>query len=374
MVIGSTGGTVGKKLNSDAQALSRLQGASRYTNARVGRIARKVARWTLIGLVVTIVAFIAVAIPYVLRINSELQNEERITEEVREALTISEDREPDDPFYMLLMGIDRDEGRTDSAEYGADDSNYRSDSIMLVRVDPKALTVTLVSIHRDTWLELDDYGMQKINAAFSYGGPAYMIETVEKLAGVDISHYAEVDMDGLAAIVNQLGGVTVNLGVDVYDPYYTGLDLKAGEQTLNGWTAALLCRARHAYDSYGDGDVYRAANQRAVISAIVKKILKSNPVTIASTVATLATYVNTDLDVATIVDLALQFRKLDVDNNIWSVMCPTAGYYDEELGIWYEELQEEEWDAIMKRVRAGQNPKTADTVDQTEGIAATSAE
>ena len=362
-----------KKLNSDAQALSRLQGASRYTNARIGRTARTVARVTFISLLAALAVVAAIAIPYILHINSQLQNEERITDEVRDAL-ITESSEPGDPFYMLLMGIDRDEDRMSGTEYGADDSNYRSDSIMLVRVDPKALTVTLVSIHRDTWLQLGDYGMQKINAAFSYGGPAYMIETVEQLAGVDISHYAEVDMDGLAAIVNQLGGVTVNLGVDVYDPYYTGLDLKAGEQTLNGWTAALLCRARHAYDSYGDGDVYRAANQRAVISAIIKKILKSDPITMATTVSTLSTYVNTDMDVATIVDLALQFRKLDVDNNVWSIMCPTAGYYDEALGVWYEELQTEEWNAIMDRVRAGQNPKTEDMYDQTSGIAATSAE
>ena len=369
-----TGGIVAKRLNSDAQALSRLQGASRYTNARIGRTARSIARGTFIGLLVALAVVAAIAIPYILRINSQLQNEERIDDDLREALTLTDAREPDDPFYMLLMGIDRDTDRMDDTAYGADDSNYRSDSIMLVRVDPKALTVTLVSIHRDTWLQLGDYGMQKINAAFSYGGPAYMVETVEQLAGVEISHYAEVDMDGFAAIVNQLGGITVNLGVDVYDPYYTGLDLKAGEQELNGWTAALLCRARHAYDSYGDGDVYRAANQRAVISAIVKKILKSDPITMATTVGTLATYVNTDMDVATIVDLALQFRKLDVDNNVWSIMCPTAGYYDQALGVWYEELQTEEWNAIMDRVRAGQNPKTEDTYDQTSGIAASSAE
>ena len=333
-----------------------------------------VARVTLIGLLVTIAAFAAFAIPYVIRVNSNLHDEERITEDLREALTINEEREPGDPFYMLLMGIDRDEGRTESTEYGADDSNYRSDSIMLVRVDPKTPSVSLVSIHRDTWVELGDYGMQKINAAFTFGGPAYMVEEVEKLAGVEISHYAEVDMDGFAAIVNQLGGITVNLGVDVYDPYYTGLDLKAGEQELNGWTAALLCRARHAYDSYGDGDVYRAANQRAVISAIVKKILKSNPVTMASTVETLSHYVNTDMDVTEIIDLALQFRKLDVDNYVWSGMCPTAGYYDESLGVWYEELQEEEWDEMMERVKAGLPPLADDAEDQTAGIAATSAE
>ena len=362
------------RLNSDANELSRLQGSARYTNARYGRTARAVARVTLLGLLVAVVAFVAFAIPYVIRVNSNLQNEERITEELREALTLTEEREPDDPFYMLLMGIDRDEGRTESAEYGADDSNYRSDSIMLVRVDPKTPSVTLVSIHRDTWVELGEYGMQKINAAFTFGGPAYMVETVEKLAGVEISHYAEVDMDGFASIVNQLGGITVNLGVDVYDPYYTGLDLKAGEQEINGYTAALLCRARHAYDSYGDGDVYRAANQRAVISAIVKKILKSDPVTMASTVETLSHYVNTDFDVATILDLASQFRKLDVDNNVWSGMCPTAGYYDESLGVWYEELQVDAWNEMMERVKAGLPPLAEGEEDQTAGIAASSAE
>lgn len=362
------------RLSSDAEALSRLKGSARYTNARHGRTARTVARATLIGLLVAVVVIVAVAVPYVIRVNSNLHDEERINDDLREALTLTESREPDDPFYMLLMGIDRDTERTESAEYGEDDSNYRSDSIMLVRVDPKTPSVTLVSIHRDTWVELGDYGMQKINAAFTFGGPAYMVEVVEDLAGVEISHYAEVDMDGFAAIVNQLGGITVNLGVDVYDPYYTGLDLKAGEQEINGWTAALLCRARHAYDDYGDGDVYRAANQRAVISAIVKKILKSDPITMASTVETLSHYVATDLDVAEIVDLALQFRKLDVDNNVWSGMCPTAGYYDESLGVWYEELQVDAWNEMMERVKAGLPPLADDATDQTAGIAASSAE
>ena len=362
------------QLSSDAEALSRLQGSARYTNARYGRTARTVARATLLGLLVAVVAIAAVAIPYVIRVNSNLHDEERIDENLREALTLTEEREPGDPFYMLLMGIDRDTDRTESSEYGEEDSNYRSDSIMLVRVDPKTPSVTLVSIHRDTWVDLGEYGMQKINAAFTFGGPAFMVETVEKLADVEISHYAEVDMDGFAAIVNQLGGITVNLGVDVYDPYYTGLDLKAGEQELNGYEAALLCRARHAYDDYGDGDVYRAANQRAVISAIVKKILKSDPVTMASTVETLSQYVNTDFDVAEIIDLALQFRKLDVDNNVWSGMCPTAGYYDETMGVWYEELQVDAWNEMMERVKAGLPPLADDATDQTEGIAASSAE
>ena len=105
----------------------------------------------------------------------------------------------------------------------------------------------MVSIHRDTLIEMGNYGSQKINSAYSFGGAAYATKVVSEFAGVPISHYAEVDLDRFISIVDVVGGVTVNLPVPVYDPDYTGLNLPVGENKLNGLEAALLCRCRHGY-------------------------------------------------------------------------------------------------------------------------------
>ena len=119
-----------------------------------------------------------------------------------------------DPFYMLLIGIDKDEGRESSDEYGG---SYRTDSMILARIDPKDKEVTLVSIPRDTQIQLGTHGTQKINAAYAFGGPSGAIKAVEDLAGVSISHYAEIDLDGFAAVVDSLGGIDINVQYEIND-------------------------------------------------------------------------------------------------------------------------------------------------------------
>ena len=78
------------------------------------------------------------------------------------------------PFYLLLIGIDKDEGRINDPSYGKEDSGYRSDSIMLTRIDPSEKKVTMVSIHRDTLYDFGEHGQQKINAAYTIGQEAFM--------------------------------------------------------------------------------------------------------------------------------------------------------------------------------------------------------
>ena len=109
------------------------------------------------------------------------------------------------PFYMLLMGTDGSSDREASAEYAGD--QFRSDSMMVTRIDPQGKKVALVSLHRDTLVDMGEYGQQKLNAAHSIGGASYTVETVSKLAGVPITHYAEINFDGFKDIVDALGGV-----------------------------------------------------------------------------------------------------------------------------------------------------------------------
>jgi LCP family protein required for cell wall assembly len=274
------------KKNSDRQqetgaSLSRANAASHYAQKR-----KKRRRLGAVKVIVAVVAAVLVgggvaAWAYVNNIQSKLSS--GIDSALRGQLTTTETGQP---FYMLLLGVDKNADRENSSEYGSADSAYRSDSIMLARVDPQNKKVTLVSIHRDTAVNItytDSSGKtvtatkEKINAAYSLGGPSCCVSTVSQFAGVNISHYAEVDFDSFCDIVNTIGGIEVDVPVDVYDPEYTGADIKAGVQTLDGDQALQLCRARHAYDKYGDGDLYRAANQRAVIAAIMRKIMKMDP-------------------------------------------------------------------------------------------------
>ena len=279
-------------------------------------------------------------------------------------------QEPGKPFYLLLIGVDKDEGRTEDPEYGKEDDKYRSDSIMLTRIDPGEKKVTMVSIHRDTMYDFKEYGVQKINAAYTIGQEAFTTKTISDFANVPISHYAEVDMDGLAAVIDCIGGIDVTLDMDIKDPQYTGLDLKKGEQHMDGETAALFCRCRHAYDELGDGDRYRAQNQRMIISLVAKKILQSNPATIAQTISTMASYVRTDMDVSEIISLATQFIGMDFENNIYTGMEPTIPLFVNET--WFEVVDEKAWKKMMDRVDQGlppTEPGDADALDSSDGTA-----
>lgn len=325
------------------------------------RTRRNILRTVIVVALVALLGFGGLAWAYINSIN------QRLTAGANQDLLsiLAERDKPSDPFYMLLMGVDKGEGREE--EYGEEYWNYRADTIILARIDPQEVKVTLVSIPRDTYVDMGYNGQTKINAAYSYGGPSYMVEVVQEFAGVPISHYAEIDFDAFVAIVDKIGGIDVNLPVPISDPEFTGLELSAGTHHLNGWDALMLCRSRHAYDEYGGGDFYRAANQRMVISAIARKVLASDLVTMSGTISILADYVMTDMDLGTILSLAAQMKDLDIDNNFYSGQEPTIStYYDE---LWYEVCDTEAWREMMRRVDAGLPPYESEEQDFTAGIA-----
>lgn len=343
---------------------SRVHGAAAYSK-EIKRGKRR--KGCLIALLVVLLAALAVVVAgaaFLLKIEGNMNQD--IDEQTKEILsTVDETVEPGDPFYMLLMGVDG------SFERGAgemnDNEGTRSDSLMLVRIDPKTTKVTMVSIHRDIMLTIPGYGTQKINAAHAFGGPAMAIETVSEFAGVDISHYAEINFDAFKALVDELGGVTVDVPIEIND-YRAGGYVPAGEQTLNGEQALILCRSRHAYDAYGDGDTFRAANQRMVIGAIIEKILDADLGTMAKTIMTLSEYVVTDMSVSEIVNLAVSMKDLDVDKDLWSAMTPTTSLFIYET--WYEQIIQPDWDIMMERVDAGEPPVAETIVHETGTIIA----
>lgn len=343
----------------DDLTLSRNVAGEYYSGRMRSRGRRRILRGILAAVLVLLLGAGVATAAYLSDIN------QKMTATVDKNLkTVLSTQEAGKPFYLLLIGIDKDESRIEDPEYGSEDSGYRSDSIMLTRIDPGKQKVTMVSIHRDTLVDLGENGQQKINAAYSIGQETYTTEVISEFAGVPISHYAEVDMDGLAAVIDCIGGIDVTLDMDVKDPYYTGIDLEKGEHHLDGHTAALFCRCRHAYDEFGDGDRYRAANQRMVIGLVAKKILSSDPATITKTVSTCANYIRTDLDVQSIISLAMQFIGMDPENDIYTGMEPTTAKYINET--WYELCDTTAWRKMMRRVDQGLPPTEEGDVDPLE--------
>ncbi|WP_233188278.1 LCP family protein [Actinomyces qiguomingii] len=145
----------------------------------------------------------------------------------------------------------------------------RSDSIMLLHRSPGG-QASLTSLPRDTYAEIPGYGGNKINAAYSYGGPALLVSTVEQLTGLTVDHYVEVGMGGVSSLVDAVGGVNLCLDYDV-DDADSGLvwDTSQGEcQDVDGAKALAYSRMRKSDPT---GDIGRALRQRAVISAVISK-------------------------------------------------------------------------------------------------------
>ena len=287
-----------------------------------------------------------------------------VTQDVRNALVKTEYSK--EPFYMLLLGTDESQERATDETYGG---SFRSDSMMLARIDCPNKKVTLISLERDTLLDMGDAGWQKLNAASAIGGPAYAIEMVSKMAhDTPISHYALIDFDGFCDVVNALGGIDVDVPIEIDDDDAGGY-LAAGPQTLNGDQALILCRSRHAYEEYGSGNSYRSANQRMVLSAIAQKILASDIGTIASTVGTLSKYLSTDLGINDIIGIAQALRGLDMSSDMYTAMQPTTSLYED--GMWYNTCDEPEWKEMLDRVNQGLPPTETDVVDATGTVLAT---
>ena len=232
-----------------------------YAKDRRRKKRKRILLGVLAFVLVGVLGATGAAWAYISGIEQEMN--EDITPEVVEALEAPAEYDGG-TFYMLLMGTDKSAAREQSTQYAGD--TFRSDSMILTRVDPQNKKVTMVSMHRDTEIEIEGYGLQKLNASYAIGGPALAIKTVSQMAGVPISHYAEINFDGFEEVVDALGGVEVDVPMEINDDEAGG-HVDAGEQTLTGEEALILCRSRHSYDEYGDGDRYRAANQRLVLGA-----------------------------------------------------------------------------------------------------------
>lgn len=171
----------------------------------------------------------------------------------------------------LIVGSDSREGLSEKdverLGTGGDIGTGRTDTIMLMHI-PNAGKATLVSIPRDSYVEIPGYGMDKINAAFAFGGPKLLAETVENATNLRIDHYAEIGMGGLAGITDAVGGVELCPSEAIDDPL-AQLNVQPGCQKMDGPTALGYVRTR----ATAMGDLDRVQRQREFVGALMKRAL-----------------------------------------------------------------------------------------------------
>lgn len=261
-----------------------------------------------------------------------------------------------DPFYALLIGSDSRRGTalyTGKANEHAQVDQH-SDVMMLVRVDPATYTITLVSIPRDTQLQGDK---GKINDSLRNNKPEEAVAAAERLTGVSIDYYLMATFLSFESLVNDLGGVIVDvpLKVTVVDPS-VGRDVtvKAGDgQKLNGSQALVFARARYEYRD--NQDVYRQANVRQIVESMITAALGDTQLT-EKGVEALEDNVKTNFDFDLLMQLALQFQAYSDEVTIYSASGPYAGGGENEDKLWVVPEDAEAWSELMAAVDAGEDP------------------
>jgi LCP family protein required for cell wall assembly len=254
-----------------------------------------------------------------------------------------------EPVNVLLLGVDK----RPSADEG-----IRSDTLILVHLDPLEKWASMLSIPRDSVVDIPNLGYAKINAAYSYGfnnaaaiygagtapdaaGAALVAETVEQFLGVRVDFTAQVDFHGFATLVDSVGGVVVDVPRPLLDAEYPTEDygveriyIPAGLQVLNGHTALMYARSRHA-----STDFDRSRRQQAVLRALLEQVrvrgLLENVGTLPEWAGVLEQNIRTTLpiaDLGMINGLATLARGLTSDRIVQLSISPADVALDSEDG------------------------------------------
>jgi LCP family protein required for cell wall assembly len=174
------------------------------------------------------------------------------------------------PAIALVIGSDH--------RYSDGSAPARSDTLMLVRMDPRTHLISLLSLPRDLWVDIPGYGQDKINAAYSDGGPKLTLETVKQLTGLHVNYLIGVNFHSFVSLVNNLGGVYIPVD-EAYihsvaannalppGERWSVINLLPGYQLLNGTNALAFARFRHT-----DSDFYRNARQQTFLHAFEQKV------------------------------------------------------------------------------------------------------
>jgi len=265
---------------------------------------------------------------------------------------------------FLLVGVDSRSrkpttGREATAQlwkYGA----QRSDTLMLVHLGPGEHTASTVSLPRDSWVPIPGHGSAKINAAFSWGGPPLLIQTVEQLTGVRVDHFGVIDWHGFRSLTDAVGGVPVTVPENSYDPEQHRR-FTAGTHTMDGKEALAYVRQRHGLPG---GELDRIKRQqrflRSVVGEVRGEVSVTDPLGVARMLDAITRTVSVDdgMSNGDLRDLVLGLRHLNASDTSFA----TAPIVRPEMirGQYALILDREKLRALSHAVETGHSPGTGE--------------
>lgn len=209
---------------------------------------------------------------------------------------------------ILVSGIDStgNNGSRPGVEHA------RADVILLVSLNISEEKVNVISIPRDTRVEIERHGVQKINHSRSYGGIILLLDTVSKLLEVDIDYYFEADFYGFKMLVDELGGVYYTVERELKDTLTDPpIFVPTGTYNLNGDQALGIMR----YRNYPLGDIDRIKIQQGLFKAIVKELLKPKRLLQTRSLSQIFyQYIKTDLFYNNLISIVLSLKNLQIEN------------------------------------------------------------
>ncbi|MGV3095043.1 LCP family protein [Staphylococcus borealis] len=228
----------------------------------------------IVGLLIFLLILVAVVVGYLfIKLKSLNDSVNTLLNRSHSELRKTSTKEGD-PMTVVLYGIDSDSQRA------KENSGQRSDSIVLMSINPDEKKTVMVSVPRDTRAKIVGHGTtEKINHAYAYGGPDMAVKSLEHLMGVPVDHYISINMDGVKTVVDEIGGVTLtsNGSFTTRDSSNTYQFTKGKEYKMDGKEALAYMRSRKE-DGAG-GDEGRQLRQQQVITAVAREAFSVNSVT-----------------------------------------------------------------------------------------------
>ena len=257
---------------------------------------------------------------------SDLDINENLYDEVSNNIS---KKEFDDIKTIALFGTD---SRDVNNMYAG-----RSDTIIIASINPKNKSIKLISIPRDTYVNIPGRGMDKINHAYAFGKEQLSIKTINNNFGLNISEYITIDFSGLIHIIDDIGGVELNITEAEKDYINTGVSKKvthSGKVTLNGEQAL-----QHSRNRTVGNDFARASRQRDVLEAIINKLSTKNMSEISRFCDMFLPQVKTNMDVVGYLDdvAGALTQKDSYLKNIYSIQIPSLDYSKGQMinGVYY---------------------------------------
>ncbi|QOY36692.1 LCP family protein [Anaerobacillus isosaccharinicus] len=246
------------------------------------------------------------------------------------------------PLSILLFGVDR----TPDEKYG------RSDSIMLALVQPETKELMLMSIPRDTYINIPDHGYHKLNRSFQLGGPTLTKQTVSDWLEFEINETASIDYASFEKMIDLIGGIEMHVDRRMAHNEFI---IEEGLQTLSGKEALYFVRFRKSLDGNHDSDYKRTERQRQLLTKLTSELLKSRSFTESfSLLRSLFKTVDTTLSLQQIITYGHHYSDFSSEK---ITTLSITGHGDRRGGLWYEIIPDKELEEKQKLIYEFMNPQ-----------------